>query len=208
MICDAPPFILLKFGDLAITTQSIPSLIMVPIYLAVFLVISLRHRSIGWADALIVAGFVFIQLFMLRTGEVINGATGLPGYALLAPFMIFLAGYATWRVAGGKPLARWPWYRFGLVCTVALLLADIGIAVITPVAPGKVWQLGGACFRDALLVGPPFLVVVFYGLLDCHSSWVFCNQKCVRLGRCRFGMDGKGEACHCAEGAGQKKGSG
>jgi len=94
------------------------------------------------------------------------------------------------------------------VSTAALLLADIGMAILTPVAPGKVWQLGGACLRDALLLGPPFLVIVFYGLLDCHSSWVFCSHKCVRLGRCRFGMDGKNADCRCADGVGQEGRSG
>jgi len=208
LICEAPPFILLQFGDLAITTRSIPSLIMAPVYLGVCLGLSIRHRVLGWADWIVVGGFVLLQLLLLRTADVINGAMGLPGYALLAPFMVFLAGYAVWRLAGGKPLARWPWYRFGFVSTAALLLADIGMAVLTPAAPGKVWQLGGACFRDALLLGPPFLVVVFYGLLDCHSSWVFCSRQCVRLGRCRFGMDGKNGGCRCAEGVGQEGRSG
>jgi hypothetical protein len=203
IFCEAPPFILYQFGDLAITTRSIPSVLIVPIYLLTCLVLCVRRRTLGWIDPLIVAGVVAIQLLLLRPGGVMDGAAGLPGYALLAPFMLFLAGYAVWRLAGQKPLANWPWPRFGLVTTLALLLADIGVALITPAAPGKVWQLGGACLQDALLIGPPFMMIVFYGLLDCHSSWVFCSQKCVRIGRCRFGQDGKTTdcACDCAQNA-------
>src|SRR5574338_1158546 len=106
------------------------------------------------------------------------------------------------RFAGQRPLVTWPWPRFGLVSTLSFLLADAGVALVTPVAPGRVWRLGGACMKDALLIGPPFLTIIFYGLLDCHSPWVFCSQKCVRVGRCRFGMDGKSgnRPCHCDAG--------
>ena len=196
--CEAPPLILFLQGDLAITSRSIPSLLAIPVYLLTCLVLCVRRRSLGWIDPLIVAGVVALQVAVLNTGLVTDGAAkGLPGYALLAPFMLFLAGYACWRVAGGKPLTGWPWPRFGLVATLSLLLTDIGVALLTPAADGKVWQLGGACLTDALFIGPPFVMIVFYGLLDCRSSWVFCSQKCVRLGQCRFGMDGKGEAGHC-----------
>lgn len=197
IFCEAPPLILFLYGDLAITTRSIPSLLAVPVYILVCLALCIRRRTMGWIDPLIVAGLVVAQVGMLKTDLVTDGATGLPGYTLLAPFMLFLAGYAVWRLAGQKPLEQWPWPRFGLVATLTLLLSDIGIALVTPVAAGKVWQLGGACMKDALLIGPPFMMLVFYGLLDCRSSWVFCSQKCVRLGRCRFGMDGKSGDCHC-----------
>lgn len=197
VFCEAPPLILFLHGDLAITTRSLPSVLAVPIYLLVCLVLCIRRRTIGLVDPLIVFGLVAGQLAVLKTGVVTDGAAGLPGYALLAPFMIFLAGYAVWRLAGQKPLANWPWPRFGLVATLTLLLSDIGIALMTPAAAGKVWQLGGACMKDALLIGPPFVMIVFYWLLDCRSSMVFCSQKCVRLGRCRFGMDGKSGDCHC-----------
>ena len=196
--CEAPPLILFLQGDLAITSRSIPSLLAIPVYLLTCLVLCVRRRSLGWIDPLIVAGVVALQVAVLNTGLVTDGAAkGLPGYALLAPFMLFLAGYACWRVAGGKPLTGWPWPRFGLVATLSLLLADIGVALLTPAADGKVWQLGGACLTDALFIGPPFVMIVFYGLLDCRSSWVFCSQKCVRLGQCRFGMDGKGGGGQC-----------
>ena len=196
--CEAPPLILFLQGDLAITSRSIPSLLAIPVYLLTCLVLCVRRRSLGWIDPLIVAGVVALQVAVLKTDLVTDGsAQGLPGYALLAPFMLFLAGYACWRVAGGRPLTGWPWPRFGLVATLSLLLADIGVALLTPAASGKVWQLGGACLTDALFIGPPFVMIVFYGLLDCRSSWVFCSQKCVRLGQCRFGMDGKGEAGQC-----------
>lgn len=201
IFCEAPPLILFLHGDLAITTRSIPSLLMVPVYLLVCLTLSIRKRTLGWEDPLIVAGIVATQLIVLKTGVVSDGATGLPGYALLAPFMIFLAGYAVWRLAGQRPLSNWPWPRFGLVVTLAMLITDIGVALLTPAAVGKVWQLGGACMKDALLIGPPFAMLIYYGLLDCRSSWVFCSQKCVRIGRCRYGMDGKGDDCHCRDSA-------
>lgn len=194
IFCEAPPLILFLYDGLAITTHSLPSVLLVPIYLAVCLVLCIRRRTLAWTDALIVSGVVAVQLVFLRPSGV-GGAVGLPGYMLLAPFMLFLAGYAIWRLAGKTPLVKWPWPRFGLVTTATLLITDIGVALIAPAAPGRVWQLGGACLQDALLVGPPFAMIIFYGLLDCRSSWVFCNQKCVRLGRCRFGMDGKGGSC-------------
>ena len=99
------------------------------------------------------------------------------------------------RSAGGVVVFEPPLQA--VVATLSLLLTDIGVALLTPAADGKVWQLGGACLTDALFIGPPFVMIVFYGLLDCRSSWVFCSQKCVSLGRCRFGMDGKGEAGQC-----------
>ena len=197
IFCEAPPLILFLYGDLAITTRSIPSVLLFPIYILVCLTLCIRRRTIGWIDPVIVAGLVALQLGIQKTGVVSAEASGLPGYALLMPFMVFLAGYAIWRLAGKKPLENWPWPRFGLVTALTMLITDVGVALMTPVAAGKVWQLGGACLKDALLIGPPFVMVVFYGLLDCRSSWVFCSQKCVRLGRCRFGMDGKGGECHC-----------
>lgn len=202
IFCEAPPLILFLHGDLAITTRSIPALLAVPIYLLVCLVLCIRRRTFSWKDPLIVAGLVVIQLGLQKTGGVSDEASGLPGYALLMPFMLFLGAYAIWRLAGKKPLENWPWPRFGLVATMTMLLTDIGMAMLTPAASGKVWQLGGACMKDALLIGPPFVMLIFYGLLDCRSSWVFCSQKCVRLGRCRFGMDGKSGDCHCQEAKG------
>ncbi len=202
IICEAPPLILFLYGDLAITTRSLPSALAIPIYLAVCLYLVVRRRTFGWIDPVVIAAVTGIQLAILKTGAVTDGAAGLAGYLLLAPYVIFLFGYGAWRLAGRKPLATWPWPRFGLTTTISLLLADIGVALLTPSAPGRVWQLGGACMRDALLLGPPFLMIVYYGLLDCRSSWVFCSQKCVSIGRCRFGMDGKGRACGGENGGG------
>lgn len=198
--CEAPPFILFLYGDLAITSRSLPSVLAVPIYLGICFILCVRRRTIGWQDPLIAAGIVALQLAVLKTGGVSDGAAGLAGYALLAPYVLFLFGYGAWRLAGRKPLSTWPWPRFGLLTTTSLLVTDIGVALMTPAAPGKVWQLGGACMRDALLLGPPFLMIVYYGLLDCRSSWVFCSKKCVSIGRCRFGMDGKtnDESCVCS----------
>lgn len=202
IFCEAPPLILFLYGDLAITTRSLPSLLAVPIFLAVCLFLCIRRRTLGWVDPVLIAAVTGIQLAILRTGGVADGAAGLAGYLLLAPYVAFLFGYGAWRLAGKRPLTTWPWPRFGLTTTTSLVLADIGVALMTPAAPGKVWQLGGACLRDALLLGPPFLMVVYYGLLDCRSSWVFCSQKCVSIGRCRFGMDGKAEACGGESGGG------
>lgn len=191
ILCEAPPLILFLYGDLAITTRSIPSVLAAPVYLLTCLFLCLRRRTLGWQDPLIVAALVAPQLLILKTGAVTEGAAGLAGYLLLAPYVIFLFGYGAWRLSGRKPLSTWPWPRFGLVSTTALLLTDIGVALLTPAAAGKVWQLGGACMKDALLIGPPFLMIVYYGMLDCRSNWVFCSRKCVDIGRCRFGMDGK-----------------
>lgn len=204
ILCEAPPFILFLYGDLAITTRSIPSVLAVPFYLLVCLVLCLRQRTLGWQDPLIVLAIVALQMPLLRTGAVAGDSAGLAGYLLLAPYVFFLFGYGAWRLSGRKPLANWPWPRFGLVTTISLVLADIGVALLTPAAPGKVWQLGGACLRDALLLGPPFLMVTYYGLLDCRSSWVFCSRNCVDIGRCRFGMDGK--PCHGVEARADKGG--
>lgn len=190
-ICEVSPILLLQFGDLAITTRSIPSMLALPLYLAVCLGLCIRRRTIGWIDPIIVAALTALQLVILKTSSVSGDAAGLGGAGMLAPFMLFMAAYAVWRLMGRKPLAKWPWPRFGLSVTLTLLLTDIGIALLTPAAPGKVWQLGGGCMNDALLVGPPFAVIVYYGLLDCRSSWVFCSRKCRDLGYCRFGMDGK-----------------
>ena len=198
-LCEAAPLILFQFGDIAITTRSIPSALAVPLYVLGCLTLCIRRRTLGWIDPAIILSVTALQLLIIKTSSVGDGAAGLAGPAMLAPFMLFMAGYAVWRLAARKPLERWPWPRFGLVVTMTMLLSDIGIALLTPAAPGKVWQLGGGCMNDALLVGPPFAMMVFYGLLDCRSSWVFCSRKCRDLGYCRFGMDGKscGGDCQC-----------
>lgn len=192
VFCEAPPLILFLYGDLAITTRAIPSLIALPLYLTVCLFLCARRKTWHWSDPLLACAIALVQVMLQKTSTVEVGAAGLSGAALLMPFMIFMAAYAVWRLAGKKPLENWPWPRFGMLATTTILLTDIGVALLTPVAPGKVWQIGGACMKDALLVGPPFIMLVYYGLLDCRSSWVFCSNKCVKLGKCRFGMDGKG----------------
>lgn len=200
IFCDAPPVILFQYGDLALTTRAVPSILVVPIYLFGCLALCLRRRTLGWLDPVIALALAAgLVAFLMALGAAVPGAKGLPGWSLLAPFIVFMIGYGAWRLSGRRPVAGWPWPRFGLMATLVILLADIGVGLLTPVPEGRVWQLGGACLKDALLLGPPFLMAVYYWLLDCRSPMVFCSRKCVDIGRCRFGMDGKG-ACadNCA----------
>ena len=66
VFCEAPPLILFLHGDLAITTRSLPSVLAVPIYLLVCLVLCIRRRTIGLVDPLIVFGLVAGQLAVLK----------------------------------------------------------------------------------------------------------------------------------------------
>lgn len=184
-------------GHVALTTWSIPSMLASPAYLALFGWLSVKNRLPGWVDLLLLAVLsATIALFGTHS-PLKDGGFGLAGISLFWPFLLFFVGYGIWRLVGGRPLARWPWYRFGLLATMTLLMGDVSVAITAAPPAGGLWQLGGACLGDALVTAPPVLTLIYFGLLDCRSSLVFCSRKCHDLNRCRFGMDGK--QCDCAQ---------
>lgn len=185
-LCDAPVIILAQFGGLAITPRSLPALAFVLLYLGICGYLTIRNRRLKWLDALLLSMLVIFQSWMSRTGAV-DGGIGLSGAVLLGPGAVFLIGYGFWRVFGGEPLLEWPWYRFGLLATFSILATDITVGLMTPPPEGGIWQLGGACFSDALVLGPLFLVGIYRLFLVCGHRWTFCSQECVTAGRCRHG---------------------
>jgi len=189
------PILLASVGQVALTTWSIPSMLAVPAYLTLFGWLSVKNRLAGWVDLLLLAVLTTAVVLFGAHSPLKNGSFGLAGFSLIWPFLLFFVGYGIWRLAGRRPLARWPWYRFGLLVTMTLLMGDIGVAITSAPPNGGLWQLGGACVEDALVTAPPLLTLIFFGLLDCRSFWVFCSRKCRDLNRCRFGMDGK--RCDC-----------
>lgn len=187
-LCDAPVIILAQLGGLAITPRSLPALAFVLLYLGTFGYLTVRNRRLKWLDLVLLLTLVVIQSVASRTGAV-NGGIGLSGAVLLGPGALFLIGYGVWRVFGGKPLLEWPWYRFGLLVTLSILATDIAVGLMTPPPEGTIWQLGGACMGDALVLGPLFLVGIYRLFLVCGHRWTFCSQECVSAGRCRHGCN-------------------
>lgn len=185
-LCDAPVIILAQIGGLAITPRSLPALAFVLLYLGVFGYLTIRNRRLKWLDPVLLLMLVAIQSWASTTGAV-DGGIGLSGVALLGPGAAFLIGYGFWRVSGGEPLLHWPWYRFGLLVTLSILATDIVVGLLTPPPVGSIWQLGGACVSDALVLGPPFLVGIYRLFLVCGNRWTFCSHECVSAGRCRHG---------------------
>lgn len=198
MFCaSSDPDILIRVGHVALTTLSIPSLVAVPLYITLFGWLSAKNRIFGLVDLLLLSGLTLLVVAVGAASPLKDGGYGLAGFSLMWPFILFMTGYGIWRLAGGTPLARWPWFRFGLLVTLTLVLADIGVAFTATPPNGGLWQLGGACLGDALVTAPLVLTLIFFGLLDCRSPLVFCSRKCRDQNRCRFGMDGK--QCDCAQ---------
>lgn len=190
--CDSNSFVFVHAGQVGLSTCSIPSLLAVPLYLSVCGWLTLRDRLLGWRDAALLLGLVAVVCWVGMAQPLKDGGYGVAGFTLIWPFLVFMAGYGIWRLAGGAPLRRWPWYRFGLLATLTVLLADLAKAFLdAPPAHSNVWVIGGAGLRDALVMGPPVLVAIFFGLLDCRSPLVFCSRKCRDQNRCRFRLDGK-----------------
>lgn len=185
-ICDAPVVALIQVGNLAITPRSIPPLFFVGIYLIIFGVLTLKDRLYSRVDLVALGVIVLIQTLFLRTG-VVPGGVGLSGGGLLGGFALFLIAYGFWRIAGRRPLMNWPWYRFGLLVTLSVLLTDVSVALLQAPPAGSIWQLGGACYKDALLLGPPVITLLYAAFLVCVTPWTFCSKECIRMGRCRYG---------------------
>lgn len=175
--------LLFQAGPLAITSNSLPSLVAIPVVVLLCLWLSARAGAVRATDAVIVLCVGTIQVAVMpfvTRGTVSQFSI----FSLSWPILGFLSGYATWRVSGLRPLRGWPWYRFGLVVALLLLYVDVASAFRIPPAPGRIWQLGGAGLLDTLVLGPPFFMLVFYGLLDCHSPLVFCSRRCRDAKRC------------------------
>jgi hypothetical protein len=184
MLCPVIPDVLFQVGHLALTTRSLPSMIAVPAYLGLCGYLSIRDGLLGRRDLALLASISIIQ-FALATAMLTLGGSELNVFFLTWPFLLFMLGYGAWRRLGRDPLRTWPWYRFGLLVTATMLAVDILVGLSLPSAAGRVWQLGGACLRDALVLAPPLLTLAFHVLLDCRSPWVFCSRRCEGLGRCR-----------------------
>lgn len=190
-ICAVPAQIIVSFGDVAITTRSLPSVFVIAASLVLFAVACIRARRWNWRDIATAVVLGAIHAMCVSVSQLEGEAFGLPGWVLVGPYVLALIGYGVYRLAGGRPFEDWPWYRFGWLSTMAILVADIGVVAGVPASEGKIWQIGGGCFADALVIGPPFLALIAYWLLDCRSPMVVCSNQCVRIGRCRFGLDGK-----------------
>ena len=179
--------LLYQVGSLAITSNSIPSLIALPAYLGIGLWRSASAGILGKADVALVFGVGFLQILLMPLIAQ-PGMTQLSVFSLTWPVIGFLFGYGVWRLSGNRPLMNWPWYRFGLLVTLLVLVVDLGSAMLIPPAAGKIWQIGGASFLDALVLAPPVLTLTFFGLLDCRSPLVFCSKGCRDADRCLHGM--------------------
>lgn len=192
MLCiGSEPILLASMGQVALTTWSLPSMLAIPTYLVLFGWLSVRDRLLGWIDLLLLAGLAAAIILLGSHRPLDGGGFGLAGISLIWPFLFFFVAYGLWRLAGGRPLTRWPWYRFGLLSTLSVLAGDVGVAIASTPPNGGLWQLGGACVGDALVTAPALLTLIFFGLLDCRSPLVFCCRECRDPNRCRFGMDGK-----------------
>ena len=181
------PILLYQAGAVAITSNSLPALVAVPLFIATGFWLSVKNGVLGKRDALLLFGIGLLQVMLmpLISGA---GATQFGVFVLSWPIVGFLCGYGAWRMAGNRPLQNWPWYRFGLLTTLLLLFVDVASAFVIAPAPGRIWQLGGAGFLDALVLGPPVLTLAFFGLLDCRSPLVFCSKGCRGANRCLHGM--------------------
>lgn len=179
--------VLYQVGFLAITPLSIPSLIALPTYIAICLWLSVKSRTLVWWDALLIAGTALVQVALM---PIIAGATTshFGVFALSWPIIGFLSGYGAWRISGKRPLAGWTWYRVGLISSLLILAVDVASAFVIPPSAGKIWQLGGAGFYDALVLAPPLFMLTFYWLLDCRSPLVFCSKGCRDAKRCLYGI--------------------
>ena len=183
MISPDSPLLLLQIGNLAITSNAIPSALAIPAYLVVCLWLSVKNKVFRWSDFGLVLLVALPQVVLMPW---VAGSTPsvFSVFMLAWPILGFMAGYGAWRLTGNKPLQGWPWYRFGLLITLLLVVVDVGGAFMLSPAPGKIWQLGGAGFRDALVCAPPFFMLTFYLYLDCRSPLVFCSKRCRSANQC------------------------
>ena len=177
--------VLYQWGSLALTTNSLPSLVLIPVYLAICGWRSVRAGVLRRSDWVLVAAVALLQVLLmpLITSE---RTSQINVFTLSWPVIGFLCGYGVWRLSGNRPLTNWPWFRFGLLVTTLILTVDIAYAFRLPLPPGRLWQLGGAGLVDALVLAPPFLTLVFHGFLDCKSPLVFCSKGCRDAKRCLY----------------------
>lgn len=137
-------------------------------------------------DLPIIAGIVAVQFVAAIIVLTPGSLSGISVLTLAWVFLLFMIGYGIWRVAGGQPLHGWPWPRFGFSVTLTIFLTDCAIGMVMPTEPGRAWILGGAGWRDALILLPPFLTGAFWLILDCRSPMVFCSKKCRTANACQF----------------------
>lgn len=107
-----------------------------------------------------------------------------PAALLLWPYVALLLWYSWWRLGGNRPLALLRWDHVGALSAITSILADLALAQLTPAKEGHSWYLGGAGWRDALALGPPFVAAMFWTLTDCRSPLVFCSRSCRDAHRC------------------------
>lgn len=179
------PVLLQQIGNLALTSNSIPSILATPLYLAVCLGLTVKNSLFRWKDFGLLLMIAAIQILLMPWIAGPN-PSAFSVFALAWPTMAFMIGYGTWRLAGKQPLQDWPWYRYGLLVTLLLLLVDIGAAFILSPEQGKIWQLGGAGLLDTLVCAPPLFMLTFYLFLCCRSPLVFCSKACRSANRCLY----------------------
>lgn len=178
-------------GHVALTSQSLVALGIGATFLAACASLSAYRRTFRVLDVPLAVAIGAAQILAV-IWAVPTGGSGLGVVGLSWIFLAFLAGYALWRLAGGRPLRHWPWHRFGMLASLAVFLTDFGVALLMPVTPGHAWELGGAGARDALALLPPTLTAAFGALLSCGAPFTICAGECRKANRCRFGLDGGG----------------
>lgn len=174
----------MNLGNMAITAASLPALVLWGTT-TVVLWMRLRAGGLGLvAPIMFGAGVGLLQGFTALL-FVRPGGSGLSAPWLGGLFVVWVATYAVARWAGRAPIHAWPWSRYGLAAAFGVLLTDVLVGVILPAGAGRTWVLGGAGFRDAIGVLPPFLAGAYYLLNDCRSPWTICHLACRRAGYCR-----------------------
>lgn len=184
MFTSDSPILLHQIGPLAITTNSLPSLLAIPLYVSVCFWLTAKNGLLFWKDLRLLLIIASTQIVLMPWAAGPNPAFSV--FILSWPIMAFMIAYGVWRLAGNKPLQDWPWYRYGLITTLLLLLVDIASGFMFSPGPGKIWQLGGAGLLDTLVCAPPVFILTFHLFLDCRSSLVFCSKGCRTANRCLF----------------------
>lgn len=175
----------MSFGNLVVSFESVPAL---ALWCLTVIVCARRlHASRFGALAPLALGCVVALLQGLAAIILLKPAgAGLSAPWLGGSFALWVVAYAIARWAGVTPLARWPWYRFGLAAAIGVLVTDVIVGVVLPAGAGRAWILGGAGWRDALAVLPAFLAGAYYLLNDCGSPWAICHRSCRDVGLCRL----------------------
>ena len=103
MISPDSPLLLFQIGNLAITSNAIPSALAIPAYLVVCFWLSVKNKVFRWSDF----GLVFlVALPQVLLMPWVAGSTpsAFSVFMLAWPILGFMAGYGAWRLTGNKPL--------------------------------------------------------------------------------------------------------